>query len=92
LGLVYYELASLKLFFVSFFVFEAEMTLAATGSIRCGHLPDSSIQLLQVKPWKRASGQYAPHCTTASAWPLKLPAIFVAFIVVVDFIVGHNHS
>ena len=49
--------------------------MAAAGAIRRRHSPDGSIQWLPVKPRMCSIGWCTPHCTTASAWPSKRPAI-----------------
>ncbi len=80
-GLGYRLIASQKVCFVSDFCLQPKsMTLAAAGAMRCRQPPDGGIQWLQVKPGMCSIGQCIPHCTTASAWPLKLPAICLYFL------------
>ncbi len=59
--------------------FSKSSTMAATGAIRRGHLPNDSIQWLCMKPWVHSIGRCTPRCTTVSAWPSILPTICLHF-------------
>ncbi len=83
LALVYRKVASQKFCIVSVCVFTAKIDDLSghQGNVTwCGHLPDSGIQWLQLKPWMCAIWQCAIHHTDASAWPSKLPVICLHFL------------
>ncbi len=80
-GLGYRTIASLKLCFVSDLCLQPKlMTLAAAGAMRCRHLPNGGIQWLLVRPGMCFIRRCIPHCTATSAWPPKLPAIHLHFL------------
>jgi hypothetical protein len=56
------------------------MTMAAARAIWRRHSTNGDIQWLRVKPQMCSIGQYAQHCTAASAWQSKLPAISLHFL------------
>ena len=54
--------------------------VAANGAMRRRHLPDGGIQWLLVKLGVCTIGQCALHCTAASTWSSKWPAICLHFL------------